>query len=358
MSGRSVLFLVIIVAAISAGATYFLFGGDENTESASEDEAAQVAASNPQDEPRERLVTFERVITATPDPNVIMVTVTPNGDTTTNPTPVTGEDGAEVTPEAPAASEAQQARAGTADSLDTSLIDETGRYIGDESQLPSGCVLHTVADGEFPTLIIESYDLPAEATFTMMTMNGLSEETATQIQIGDQLVVPLEDCPVEAFLEAQPDGTVAEATEEATAETTTDDAEATEEATAEATPDVTATPTIQPTATLAPTVEGSTVEIASIIRAGELESEGIEIINNGNTVDISNWTLSDGDGNTFVFPPERRLFDGASITVLTTEGDNTAILLYWGLDEAVFEPGDVVVLADASGNVQSSLRIP
>jgi competence protein ComEC len=74
-------------------------------------------------------------------------------------------------------------------------------------------------------------------------------------------------------------------------------------------------------------------------------------------VDITGWTLSDAQGNEFVFP-EQRLFTNGSITVYTRAGEDTPVVLYWGRSTAVWgDEGDVATLTDANGRVQSSVRV-
>ena len=363
MRASSTLLLLIIVAAISAGATYMLTNSEDNVPT---DDGLSVA-SNPTVAAQltriaegsagvERFVTVEISVTTTPDPNIVVITLTPRGlETDTADDLESGSGGAaEVTAEAQTGPSVPAAALGDRPAtVDESLFDASGRFTGTQEELPQGCLLHTIGEGEFPTLIVESYDLPPQTTFTMMLINGLTEETATNLQIGETLVIPFEGCPVDEFLEIQ--GITAET---AAQETDEAGAEATSEVAATLAPGVTPSPTAPATVTLAPTVSGSTVRISSLIGEGQLSQEGVEIVNEGNTIDISGWTLSDGDGNEFIFPDQRRLFSGASVTVNTRQGANTAILFFWGLDEAVFESGDVVVLTDADGDVQSSMRVP
>ncbi len=131
--------------------------------------------------------------------------------------------------------------------------------------------------------------------------------------------------------------------------------EATPEATEEA--ETTAEPSPSPTITLAPTAQDAQVEIVQVIGVGYISAEGVLIRNNGPVVDLTGWTLSDSDGNTFVFP-ERRLFTGGQVTVYSRVGEDTAIALFWERDEPVFEPGDTVTLANANGDAQAAIRLP
>ncbi len=98
------------------------------------------------------------------------------------------------------------------------------------------------------------------------------------------------------------------------------------------------------------------VEIAGLISPGNLRLESVSIRNNGATVDLSGWTLSNSAGDVFTFP-ELRLFSNGQITVYTQRGSNTPVALYWGRSEAVWSSGDVVSLKDPGGFIQSSLQV-
>ena len=225
--------------------------------------------------------------------------------------------------------------------------------------LPENCIEHVIASGEFPSLIAERYEVNI---FTLLAVNGLDEQTSTLLQIGDVLIVPLEGCPVENFI--QESQTVQEEMDTPADESepaagvaqqlgrTNPDGQpmSTPESTVQATP--------TPTRTLAPTAENAQVEIVQVIGAGDITREAVEIRNNGALIDVGGWTLSDGDGNEFVFPGTQRLFSGGGVTVHTQRGENSPIAYYWGRDEAVFQPGDTITLTDRDGNIQASLRLP
>ena len=57
--------------------------------------------------------------------------------------------------------------------------------------LPPNCVLHRLAEGEFPSSIAEQYGANLD---DLMAVNGLTEESATFLQVGDVLIVPLPGC--------------------------------------------------------------------------------------------------------------------------------------------------------------------
>jgi hypothetical protein len=278
-------------------------------------------------------VILEVVITATPDANatvpVRIITATFQQGVAQIPPDVLESDLTAGTPRP---------------TIDPSLLGPDGSFLGQSADLPENCIEYFVVDGDNPSLIAVQFDVDL---FTLLAVNGLTEETATSLQIGDRLIVPLEGCPLQG-----PAVSVNEDTED------TDAVDATpgdEDAELSGTPQ----PTVRPTVTLAPTASNAQMEIVEVIGAGDITTEQVSIRNNGNTVDISGWTLSDGDDNSYTFPDGRRLFSGSGIFINTRQGQNTPVLFFWGRDEAVFgEPGDVIVLADRNGNVQASLRLP
>lgn len=110
-------------------------------------------------------------------------------------------------------------------------------------------------------------------------------------------------------------------------------------------------PTPAPTATEPP--PGLVlVEVARVLNPGDITSEAVEIINLGTSVArLAGWTLVNEDGDTFEFPP-LNLFPQGAVTIYTGGGENTAIDVFWGRDEAAWEPGGVVLLYDAEGELQ------
>jgi hypothetical protein len=280
-----------------------------------------------------QIVTVPVLITATIDPNetprVIIITATPQpGSIGALPTGIIPTSDSRST---------QQA----APTIDPTLLGADSVLRATVTALPENCILHTLASGEFPSLVAEQY---GANLFDMLAINGLDDDTSRFLQIGDVLIVPLEGCPLTPAQVAAVTGGVDESTAEATAE-----------ATSEATDEAGATPA--PTITLPPTAVNAQVQIVRVIGAGDITAEGVEIRNTGGVVDLAGWTLTDSEGNVFTFP-EQRLFTNGLVTVYTRRGTNTPIALYWGRSAAVWgEPGDSVTLANASGAVQATLRI-
>lgn len=288
-----------------------------------------------------QIITVPVLITATTDPNetplVTVVTATPGEGTSIAalPTGLLEEEGDQATRPAPA-------------TLDPALLDADSVLQATVTALPENCILHVMEDGDTPFGVAEIYEANP---FDLMEINGLDDESARFLDIGDVLIVPLEGCPLTPEDVAAVAG-IDEETEEAV---DTLDAEVTEEATDEATEE--AEPTVAPTITLPPTAVNAQVEIVRVIGAGDITSEGIEIRNTGGVVDLTGWTLEDSEGNVFTFP-EQRLFTNGLVTVYTRRGTNTPIALYWGRSQAVWgDSGDTVTLSDDDGEAQATLRL-
>ncbi len=286
-----------------------------------------------------QVVTVPIIITATRDPNateVVRIVTT---------TPLPGSVG----PLPTGILETGSSTAVSVATLDPELLGADAALQETVTSLPENCIPYAIQDGDTPFGIAEVYGISG---FDIMEINGLTDDTATQLQIGDVLIVPLEGCPltVEDVVGAQSEDATDEATEESTAEST---AESIDEA-ATSTP----SPTVIPTITLPPTAINAQIEIVRVISAGDITAEGVEIRNLGGVVNMTGWTLSDSEGNSFTFP-EQRLFTNGMVTVYTRVGQNTPIALFWGQSEAVWgDEGDAIVLANADGDAQASLRLP
>lgn len=127
-------------------------------------------------------------------------------------------------------------------------------------------------------------------------------------------------------------------------------------AVAAATATANAPPTPIPTAT--PSGARPAVTLRGVTGRGDLANEAIVLINEGGRVDLANWTLSDKQGNRFIFP-SLVLLQGAQVQVHTAAGTNSATDLYWGRPAAVWgDRGDEATLTDAAGAVVDTLQLP
>ena len=302
------------------------------------------------------VVTVEVVITTTPNPSPEVVIVTATGQATQVELP----DDLPISSSTPVIIEATATATATLDtgSLDTPSVEATDvtaeAQVVEASITPStnNCITHILVEGDTPFGVAEQY---GANPFLLLEANNLDDESSSLLQIGDEMIVPLEGCQLDTLSidEATPTATnTPDALEPTnTPETTAEVAQAAEE-TAD-TADIEAPPTI----TLAPIATNTQVEFVSVDGIGDITAEGIRLRNTGNTLDVTGWTLADGDDNVFSFP-EQLLFSNAEVTIYTRSGTNTPVALFWGLDEPIWTKGDILTLVNASGEVQATIRIP
>ncbi|NLE43422.1 MAG: LysM peptidoglycan-binding domain-containing protein [Chloroflexi bacterium] len=113
-----------------------------------------------------------------------------------------------------------------------------------------------------------------------------------------------------------------------------------------------------PTALPTPTPIGPpVVEIARVLGSGRLAEEAVTIRNRGGTADLTGWTLSDEDGNTYAFPGVMLFTDG-DIVLRSTSGDNTPRELFWGRTQPAWNGGELLQLRDATGALVDSYIVP
>lgn len=183
---------------------------------------------------------------------------------------------------------------------------------------------HVVAAGETLSTIAEQYGLLIDDVVAMNRMLN-PEFDPDYLSVGQQLVIPICGVP-----------------------------------TPTPSPMPTATTRIIPTplpAATEPPPGTVIVRIARVLNSGDITSEAVEIINEGTSVArLEDWVLTNGRGDEFVFPA-LNLFPQGAVTIHTGVGQNTAIDLYWGLTEAVWEIGDIASLLDAAGEVQDELEV-
>lgn len=100
------------------------------------------------------------------------------------------------------------------------------------------------------------------------------------------------------------------------------------------------------------------VKILTIVGAGNLDVEYVEIINQSQgPIDLTHWQLVDQQGNKFTFPA-LILNNEGSVKVLSKRGDNTVIELYWQSDAPIWQSGEIASLLDPAGNQITTYSIP
>jgi len=204
-------------------------------------------------------------------------------------------------------------------------------------------VTHVVQPGDTISGLALQYDVPGE---DIIAANRL--ENPNFLQVGVELIIPV--------------GGLLEATATFTpAPTPTDTPIPFEPPSADMT--ATAAAELGATTTPLPTPLPSTgelqIEITEVLGAGLVNQERVVITNLGDRLaDMQGWTLTDADGNIYVFP-NFRLWSGGNVTVHTRIGQdgNPPANFYWGKLEAVWSAGEVVVLKDAGGITLSTLVV-
>lgn len=113
---------------------------------------------------------------------------------------------------------------------------------------------------------------------------------------------------------------------------------------------------IQPTITFVS--DEVDVRIRKVIGAGDLEMEYVEIYNQSDgPLDLSDWQLTDENGNIYLFPALILNSEGA-IKVYSKKGTNSVIELYWQADAPIWAPGETVILLDNRDNRIATYSIP
>jgi len=97
--------------------------------------------------------------------------------------------------------------------------------------------------------------------------------------------------------------------------------------------------------------------IRSITDAGNLSTEKITIVNLGEVVDLTGWTLSDEQGNVYTFPT-LNLFQSGAISIHTALGRDTVTDLYWGQSGAMWQSGETATLKDPQGRAHTTFTAP
>jgi hypothetical protein len=104
---------------------------------------------------------------------------------------------------------------------------------------------------------------------------------------------------------------------------------------------LTAPPTIPSTPTAAP--EPANVRISTVVYPGQRTREAVVIVNEGEQVNMTGWTLANQSGQVYTFG-NVLLFKDSFINLHTTSGVDVPTDLFWNLDQAVWKVGDLATL--------------
>lgn len=305
------------------------------------------------------LVTVPVLVTTTPNPNagptIVIVTATPRSGEVILPTDMLTEIAlGETSVSVP--------------TIDATFLESNPQAAGTAGAMPTNCIPYVLQEGDTPFAIAAEYGVSFEE---FMAVNGLNDDTASFLQIGQVLIVPLAGCELTSvalsasqtatFFPTNSPTVTGTLPSPSPSPTETEPASATPSRTVAPTRTsvpATPTPSHTPTATIPPTAENAQVEIVQVRDPGNVTAEGVEIRNNGPVVNLSGWTLTDSSGNVYTFEDGRRLFQGGLLSVYSRVGQDTAIALFWNRTDPAWSSGEIVTLIDNEGRAQSVFEIP
>lgn len=106
-----------------------------------------------------------------------------------------------------------------------------------------------------------------------------------------------------------------------------------------------------------PPVEEPIIRIETVIGAGDLSTETIQLQRIGEgDLQMDGWWL-EGNGKEFFFP-NLTLNKNGSVRLNSRAGQNSVIELFWGLESPVWRSGDTISLYDPASNLRASYTIP
>jgi LysM repeat protein len=108
----------------------------------------------------------------------------------------------------------------------------------------------------------------------------------------------------------------------------------------------------------APPTAAPQLEIQAVVGAGDIETEHVVLKNVGESqVSLAGWRLRNEGGSEYAFP-QLNLFKDGSVNVHTRAGVDSVTDLYWGRQDAAWEPGSRVTLLDPQGHEHVVFKIP
>lgn len=187
-----------------------------------------------------------------------------------------------------------------------------------------GPPIHVVRAGDTLATIANIYDVPME---DIIAANGIANPNI--LSVGEQLTIPV--------------GGLATSTPPPP-------------------PEPTASVLPSPIPTEPITLTGGSeesVSITAVIAPEDIENEAVQIINSGSDpIALLGWKLADRQGHIYIFSQVTLFGDGAGILVHSGTGRDGATDIYWGNNEAIWEPGELVTLLDEEDNIIATFTVP
>jgi len=196
-----------------------------------------------------------------------------------------------------------------------------------------GPIVYTVRSGDTLGAIAQTYNIPIG---DLMAVNGLTDPNV--LQVGQTLIIPT----------VAPLTPTAVPPAQAPSETPSAETVAPPEADAGGLP--TPLPTLTPSGP-------PLIEIGQVLGSDNLAAEVVIVRNRGGAISLDRWTLSDTEGNIYVFPA-LTLFADTEVRIHTAEGTPTPSDLYWGRTSAAWDGGELLTLRDAADNVVDTYIVP
>lgn len=182
---------------------------------------------------------------------------------------------------------------------------------------PRSPVTYTVQAGDTLSAIAQAHDVSVDR---LIVANSIANPDV--LHIGQVLVIPRQDDPYPAEDREDP---------EAEADLSAVELDGVE------------VPTLTPSGS-------PRVEIAEVAAVGDLGEERVVLQSRGGAVSLDGWTMSTTLGESFVFPP-LTLFPEATVRVHSRYGHNTPRDLFWGRIEPALQPGELLTLRNAEGQI-------
>lgn len=112
------------------------------------------------------------------------------------------------------------------------------------------------------------------------------------------------------------------------------------------------------TTTGLPPLNEPTLQIKNVFGVGDVQQEVVLLEHIGSSdLWLTGWQISAESDQTFTFP-SLLLHNGSTVQVYTGSGQDTVLALHWGLDQPIWQAGQLVTLLDPQGNVRATYRIP
>jgi hypothetical protein len=132
---------------------------------------------------------------------------------------------------------------------------------------------------------------------------------------------------------------------------TTIDSSAAPAADAPATSDASSTPAA-PASPAASQPAAVRVRISAVQFPGQRTRESVSILNEGDQIDLTGWSIVAPDGKSYPFQ-NFVLFKDSFITLYSTNGSNSPTSLFWNQQDAVWKRGDTVLLKQGDAVVST-----